>query len=319
MVRSLEDAPLIMVGADGTAISMAHRSVPVGPGAQGLVRPREVEQVVCGRATVDGAGVRLTRLLAEPLQRRLDPFLMLDAFKTDSAGESTGGFPERAHRGFETVTYMLEGRLRHRDSAGNASLLEPGGVQWATAGRGLVHSEIPEPQAGRMQGFQLWVNLGAKDKMVAPECRELPARAIPELTFPCGSRVRVIAGESHGVAGAVTRPLTEPIYLDITLRPGAVFEQPLPANFNAFVVVFKEAVEIGASTLVPDTSLAILANDQEADGVRITAPATLGDAARVLLIAGQPLNEPIVQYGPFVMNTDDQIHEALVDYQRGRF
>ncbi|MDB5816947.1 MAG: pirin family protein [Rhizobacter sp.] len=319
MVRSLGDASLIVVDADGTAMCTTHRASPTRPAPQRLERPRDVEQVVCGRATVDGAGVRLTRLLAEPLQRRLDPFLMLDAFNTDSVGEGTGGFPEHPHRGFETVTYMLEGRMRHRDSAGNASLLEPGGVQWMTAGRGLLHSEIPEPQAGRMQGFQLWVNLGAKDKMVAPEYRELPARAIPEVTFSCGSRVRVIAGECHGVAGAVTRPLTEPIYLDITLRPGAVFEQPLPANFNAFVVVFKEAVEIGASTLVPDTSLAVLANDKEADGVRITAPATLGDAARVLLIAGQPLNEPIVQYGPFVMNTDDQIHEALADFQRGKF
>jgi hypothetical protein len=209
--------------------------------------------------------------------------------------------------------------MRHRDSAGNAGLQEPGGVQWTTAGRGLLHSETPEPQAGRAQGFQLWVNLASRDKMGTPQYRDLPPEAIPELELPCGSRVRVIAGESHGVAGAVTRPLTEPLYLDITLRPGAVFEQPLPANFNAFLYVISQAVEVGAATCVPQAMLAILANDDEADGVRIAAAPDLAEAARVLLIAGQPLNEPIARYGPFVMNTDDEIHEALADFQRGRF
>ncbi|MDB5998331.1 MAG: hypothetical protein JWP52_30 [Rhizobacter sp.] len=289
-----------------------------------VTQPRRVERVVKGQPTSDGAGVRLTRVLSQPLQQRLDPFLMLDAFRTEAAGDYIGGFPDHPHRGFETVTYMIAGRMRHHDSVGNEGLLEPGGVQWMTAGRGILHSEMPEQQEGRMEGFQLWVNLGAKDKMTAPRYQDLPAKAIPEVALECGGRVRVIAGASQGVAGAVTRPTTEPLYLDITLPPGGVFEQPLPAGFNAFLYVFNAAVEVGPAsaneaTLVSDERMAILANEPGADGVRIAAPATLTDAARVLLIAGQPLHEPIVQYGPFVMNTPEQIHEALADFQRGAF
>ena len=175
---------------------------------------RSVERIVRGQPTSDGAGVKLTRVLTQPLQRRLDPFLMLDAFGSDAASDYVGGFPDHPHRGFETVTIMLDGRMRHHDSVGNVGLLEPGSVQWMTAGRGIVHSEMPEQEAGRMAGFQLWLNLAAKDKMTAPEYRDIPSAAVPVLALDSGASARVIAGASHGTAGAVARPTTEPIVLD---------------------------------------------------------------------------------------------------------
>ncbi len=202
---------------------------PLAPSASpALARPRSVERVVRGQPTSDGDGVKLTRVLTQPLQRRLDPFLMLDAFGSDAASDYIGGFPDHPHRGFETVTIMLAGRMRHRDSVGNVGLLEPGSVQWMTAGRGIIHSEMPEQDSGRMAGFQLWVNLAAKDKLCAPEYRDVPPAAVPVFTLANGVSVRVIAGASHGVTGAVTRPTTEPLVLDITLPPSAAFEQPLP-------------------------------------------------------------------------------------------
>ena len=283
----------------------------------GLTRSRRVERLVRGQPTSDGAGVKLTRVLTQNLQPRLDPFLMLDAFGSDSAGDYIGGFPDHPHRGFETVTIMKAGRMRHHDSVGNVGLLEPGSVQWMTAGRGIIHSEMPEQEQGRMAGFQLWVNLAAKDKLQPPAYRDVPPADVPVLTLASGVLVRVIAGTSHGVAGAVSRPVTEPLYLDLTLPPGTTFEQPLPAGHNAFVYVFGGSVAIGDDSVDTDR-MAILANDPAADGVRLTAPATLAEPARVLLIAGQPLNEPIAQHGPFVMNTTAQLHEAVADFQAGR-
>jgi quercetin 2,3-dioxygenase len=286
-----------------------------------LTTSRRVERLVRGQPTSDGDGVKLTRVLTQPLQKRLDPFLMLDAFGSDSASDYIGGFPSHPHRGFETVTYMLAGRMRHKDSVGNVGLLEPGSVQWMTAGRGIIHSEMPEQEEGRMAGFQLWVNLAAKDKLTAPAYRDVPPADVPVLTLESGATVRVIAGESHGVAGAVTRPTTEPLYLDIALPAGAVFEQALPATHNAFVYVHGGAVEI-EGTRVDSERMAILANDAmndatsdaAAEGVRIRA---LDADAKVLLIAGKPLNEPIAQYGPFVMNTQQEIFQAVDDFQSG--
>ena len=200
---------------------------------------RGVERVVRGQAASDGDGVKLTRVLTQPLQRRLDPFLMLDAFGSDAASDYVGGFPDHPHRGFETVTIMLEGRMRHRDSVGNVGLLEPGSVQWMTAGRGIIHSEMPEQEAGRMAGFQLWVNLAAADKMTrAGVPRHRARRACPCSTLPTARTVRVIAGASHGTAGAVTRPTTEPIVLDLALPPGRAFDAEIPAGHNAFAYVF---------------------------------------------------------------------------------
>ena len=281
-----------------------------------LVRhPRHVERVLAGTPTSDGAGVKLTRVLTQPLQRRLDPFLMLDAFGTDNPDDYIAGFPDHPHRGFETVTYMIAGRLRHRDSAGHEGLLQNGGVQWMTAGRGLVHSELPEQQEGRMEGFQLWLNLPADRKLCEPGYRDIASEQIPEFETAEGVRVRVIAGSSHGVAGAVQRERTEPLYLDLHLPAGAAFAQALPAAHNAFIYVYRGALEV-ADTPVAVQRMAILRNDAGSDGVQLRAGA---EGARALLIAGQPLNEPIAQYGPFVMNSNEQIFQAVEDFRAGRF
>ncbi|WP_088279277.1 pirin family protein [Ideonella sp. A 288] len=275
--------------------------------------PRRVERLVAGQATSDGAGVKLTRVLTQNLQHRLDPFLMLDAFGSDNPDDYIAGFPDHPHRGFETVTYMIAGRMRHRDSAGHEGLLENGGVQWMTAGRGVIHSEIPQQEEGVMEGFQLWLNLPGRDKMNAPWYRDFKATDLPKFTTPQGVAVTVIAGSSHGVDGAVTREATEPLYLDLHLGAGSRFEQPLPAGHNAFVYVYRGAVTI-AGQAVPVQRMALLANDAGTDGVVIEA----GAEARVLLIAGRPLKEPIAQYGPFVMNTQQEIYQALSDFRDGR-
>jgi hypothetical protein len=273
--------------------------------------PRTVERLVTGRATSDGAGVKLTRVLTQDLQRRLDPFLMLDAFGSDSADDYIAGFPDHPHRGFETVTYMLAGRMRHRDSAGNEGLLQSGGVQWMTAGRGVIHSELPEQSEGLMEGFQLWLNLPAKDKMTAPWYRDLQSAEVPEWR-DSGVIVRVIAGTSHDVAGAVQREGTAALYLDVHLAAGAVFDQLLPAQHNAFVYVYRGTATVGDQA-VPQQRMAILAN--QGDGVRVTAAS---GGARLLLMAGKPLNEPIAQYGPFVMNSQQEIFQAVEDFRAGR-
>jgi redox-sensitive bicupin YhaK (pirin superfamily) len=283
-----------------------------------VAHPRGIEQIVTGTATRDGDGVRLTRVLHHALQQRLDPFLMLDAFGSDNPGDYIGGFPDHPHRGFETVTYMIAGRMRHRDTGGNEGLLQNGGAQWMIAGRGLVHSEMPEQQDGVMEGFQLWLNLPAKDKLCAPWYRDIQSAEIPEYTTAEGVRVRVIAGHSNGVNGAVQRAHTEPLYLDIHLPPGAEFSQTLVPGHNAFVYVFRESIELGGSTLASQR-MAILGNAPDSDGVRLRASASNAQTARALLIAGQPLREPIAQYGPFVMNTREQIIEAVHDFQNGRF
>jgi redox-sensitive bicupin YhaK (pirin superfamily) len=282
--------------------------------SENVTKTRGVERVIGGQFVMDGAGVKINRVLTQPLQRRLDPFLMLDAFGSDKAGDYIAGFPEHPHRGFETVTYMLTGRMRHRDSAGNEGLVTNGGVQWMTAGRGVIHSEMPEQEEGLMEGFQLWLNLPARDKMSAPWYRDIPAEEVPRFTLDSGATVQVIAGASHGVAGAVQREGTQALYLDIELPAGASFEQPLPGGHNAFLYVFRGEVVVEGKG-VPQARMAILDNAKDADGVRIKAAAP----SRLLLIAGRPLNEPIAQHGPFVMNTQDELHQAVEDFRAGRF
>ena len=274
-------------------------------------QPRTVEHLIVGHPTSDGAGVKLTRVLTQNLQRRLDPYLMLDAFGSDNPDDYIAGFPDHPHRGFETITYMIAGRMLHRDSAGHEGLLENGGVQWMTAGRGVIHSEIPQQEHGVMEGFQLWLNLPGKDKMSAPWYRDFGAAELPRFTLDNGVAVTVIAGQSHGVTGAVTREATAPTYLDVHLPAGARFEQTLPAAHNAFVYVYRGEARLG-DTAVPVQRMAILRN--EGDGVLIEAQAD----TRLLLIAGQPLNEPIAQYGPFVMNTQQEIYQAVNDFRAGR-
>ena len=276
-----------------------------------ITQSRTVEQLVVGHATSDGAGVKLTRVLTQSLQHRLDPFLMLDAFGSNAPDDYIAGFPDHPHRGFETVTYMIAGRMRHRDNTGHEGLLESGGMQWMTAGRGVIHSEIPQQREGRMEGFQLWLNLSGKDKMCAPWYRDFAAADLPGFITDSGVGVTVIAGESHGITGAVTRQVTEPLYLDLYLPAGTRFTQRLAADHNAFVYVYRGEIAIAGQS-VPSQRMAILNNGS--DGVLIEAH----DEARALLIAGRPLGEPIAQYGPFVMNTEQEIYQALKDYREGR-
>lgn len=287
-----------------------------------LTTPRQVERLITGQRTSDGAGVKLTRLLTQDLQRRLDPFLMLDAFGSDQADDYIAGFPDHPHRGFETVTYMIAGRMRHRDSAGHEGLLENGGVQWMTAGRGVIHSELPEQEEGLMEGFQLWLNLPAADKMMPAWYQDFPGAAIPQWQAE-GVTVRVIAGQAmqpdgSELAGAVQRARTQPLYLDVHLAPGTRWTQALPASHHAFVVAYRGRIDLAGRLLEGSAGarMALLAQQADADHVAAYNPGP--DTARFLLIAGQPLGEPIAQYGPFVMNTQEQIYQAVADFRAGR-
>ncbi len=281
--------------------------------------PRSVEALVAGRATRDGAGVRLTRVLTGDLQQRLDPFLMLDQFGSNDPKDYGAGFPDHPHRGFETVTYMIAGRMRHRDSAGHEGLLQNGGVQWMTAGRGLIHSEMPEQEEGLMEGFQLWLNLPSHQKMCTPWYRDIQSESIPEVTTDAGVLVRVISGQSHGVQGALHRSAkdypTDPLYLDIHFSDNQAFTQSIPVGHNAFIYVYRGSLAVqsaqGTET-VPLQRMAILSHG--GDGVVLQGQA----GTRALLIAGQPLREPIAQYGPFVMNTREELLQAVEDFQAGR-
>jgi redox-sensitive bicupin YhaK (pirin superfamily) len=279
--------------------------------------PRPIEALVAGQATQDGAGVKLSRVLTREWQRRLDPFLMLDHFGSDQPDDYIAGFPDHPHRGFETITYMLAGRMRHRDSAGHEGLITDGGVQWMTAGRGVIHSETPEQSAGLMEGFQLWLNLPGRDKMCEPWYRDIPNAELPRVQGP-GVEVTVIAGtyrgQGHHQAGAVQREATQALYLDIRLQPGAHFEAELPPALNAFLYTARGEVMVG-ETLVPRQRMAVLANTPGSDGVALSAGP---QGAHLLLIAGQPLNEPIAQYGPFVMNTQAELRQAVDDFNSGR-
>ena len=281
--------------------------------AERVQKSRGVERLINGQFVMDGAGVRINRVLTHALQRRLDPFLMLDAFGSDKPGDYIAGFPEHPHRGFETISYMLAGSMRHRDSAGNEGLITDGGVQWMTAGRGVAHSEMPEQTDGLMEGFQLWLNLPAKDKMTTPWYRDIPDTEVPRFKTDAGATVKVIAGASHGVTGAVQRAHTEPLYLDVQLAANATFEQILPAGHNAFIYVYRGQV-VADEQNVPQTKMAIFNNDPTANGVRIVA----AQPGRFILVAGQPLNEPIAQHGPFVMNTQAELLQAVEDFKSGR-
>ncbi len=286
---------------------------------QTVRQARGLERLVRGQDTSDGAGVKLKRVLTHDLQQRLDPFLMLDAFGSDKPGDYIAGFPNHPHRGFETVTYMIAGRMRHRDSRGHEGLLENGGVQWMTAGRGLVHSEMPEQEEGVMEGFQLWLNLPSQRKMCDPWYRDIPSSEIPEAHLPGGLRVRVIAGVCAGVAGAISRDQTEPLYLDMHFdgaNDAAALSHALPAHHNALVYPYRGALEVCGATgsqSVPQAHMGVLRN--EGDGLVLRA----ASGTRAIVIAGQPLKEPIAQYGPFVMNTREELMQAVDDFRAGKF
>ncbi|HMK68143.1 MAG TPA: pirin family protein [Stellaceae bacterium] len=284
-------------------------SASVSPPAAGTERP--VARLVRGLPASDGAGVRLTRVIGQPALSELDPFLLLDEFRSDDPGDYIAGFPDHPHRGFETVTYLIAGRMRHADNKGHAGLLGPGSVQWMTAGRGIVHSEMPEQENGLLQGFQLWVNLPAARKMTAPRYQEIAATGIPEVALDSGVRARVIAGSFAGASGPIDATATAPLYLDLSMPAQSALSIPVPAGHNAFAYVFEGGVAI-AGTEVPTSALAVLGTG-DTIAIRAAAP------ARLLLVAGKPLAEPVARYGPFVMNTELEIREAIRDYQNGRF
>jgi quercetin 2,3-dioxygenase len=280
-----------------------------------------IARKVRGLPTSDGAGVKLRRVIGTQQLPDLDPFLMLDEFGTDRAEDYIAGFPDHPHRGFETVTYMLDGRMRHRDNHGNEGLLVPGAVQWMTAGRGVVHSEMSEQQEGRMRGFQLWVNLPAALKMGEPRYQEFAPERMPVVHPAGGVVVKVIAGEVADASGAAVRgpimqPATDPLYLDIELAPDISWTLVLPAGHNAFVYVYEGAISVGAgedARPVETQELGVLGGGEQLS-LRSTA-----DGARLILVAGRPLNEPVARHGPFVMNTREELMQAFVDYQEGRF
>jgi quercetin 2,3-dioxygenase len=278
---------------------------------------RGVVRVVRGMPTSDGAGVKLRRVIGQPELPELDPFLMLDEFGTDSADDYIAGFPEHPHRGFETVTYMLDGRMRHRDNHGHEGVLVPGSVQWMTAGRGIVHSEMPQQQEGRMRGFQLWLNLPARDKMSEPKYQEFGPDRIPVATPGAGVSVKVIAGEVGAVKGPISQPATDPTYLDVALDAGAQYVHELPGQHAAFMYVYEGSVRVGQGakeSVVKSGELAVLG-----EGTEVRLVGDSDGTSRAILVAGNPLREPVARYGPFVMNTREQLIQAVEDFQKGRF
>jgi redox-sensitive bicupin YhaK (pirin superfamily) len=271
---------------------------------------RTILQRVPAFEVTEGAGVTVHRSIGTPALRNLDPFLMLDHFGSDNPDEYIAGFPDHPHRGFETVTYMLDGHMEHRDSMGNQGNLQPGGVQWMKAASGVIHSEMPKQTNGLMRGFQLWINLPASEKMSNPAYQEFSTAAIPEVSLN-GGRVRVLAGEFDGTRGVISDPSTDVLYLDVALPADAPFSLPLDATRNAFVYVFEGSARLASDSLAKHT-LAVLGSG---DAVNITAGA---DGARFILVAGRPIGEPVVQYGPFVMNSREEIEQAFADYRDGK-
>jgi hypothetical protein len=280
---------------------------------------RTLQQVIRAMAASDGAGVKLKRSIGQSPAARLDPFLMLDEFGTENPDDYIAGFPDHPHRGFETVTYMLDGHMLHQDHLGNRGDLKSGDVQWMTAGRGIIHSEMPQQREGRMRGFQLWINLPAAEKMKPAMYRDIPAAQIPAVVLAGGGRAKVIAGTLAVDGAATPGPIqglsTAPLYFDVELKAGGSFAHGITAGHNAFLYVYEGDVAVGAAggaRALPRHSAGVLS---DGDDVAVTAA---GDGARFILLAGRPLREPVVQHGPFVMNTQDEIEQAIRDYQAGR-
>jgi redox-sensitive bicupin YhaK (pirin superfamily) len=267
-------------------------------------------------AAEDGAGVKLTRVIGQPQLPDLDPFLMLDEFGSDDPGAYIAGFPDHPHRGFETVTYMLAGNMRHHDNKGNVGLLGPGSVQWMTAGRGIVHSEMPEQQQGLMRGFQLWINLPAKDKMCAPRYQDIAPELVPQVAVAPGVTAKILVGELAGARGPVEGGATEPFYIDLAFEAGATAEIALPAAHNGFVYVYEGALDVGETAAAKRLAKATIGVLSTGEALRLAAGPS---GAQAILIAGKPLREPVAKYGPFVMNTRAELEQAFADFQAGRF
>ena len=283
------------------------------------MQTRTLKQVINSIPTTDGGGVRLLRSLGQSQALRLDPFLMLDEFSSMNADDYIAGFPDHPHRGFETVTYMLDGHMLHQDHLGNRGDLMPGSVQWMTAGRGIIHSEMPQQESGRMRGFQLWVNLPAQEKMKPAAYRDIQPEKIPLLTMQGGGEVKIIAGsaqiEDQTVSGPIQGLSTEPLFLDVRLPAGGLWVHPIARELNAFVYVYEGKVEVGPMT--ERRPLATHAAGVLADGDRMEVQAGK-EGASFLVLAAKPLREPVVQYGPFVMTTRDEIEQAIADYRNGQ-
>jgi quercetin 2,3-dioxygenase len=281
--------------------------------------PRTLQRAIESIPTSDGAGVKLRRSIGQSAWARVDPFLMLDHFSTDNADDYIAGFPAHPHRGFETVTYMLDGHMRHEDHLGHTGDLKGGGVQWMTAGRGIIHSEMPQQEAGRMRGFQLWINLPAKEKMKPAGYRDIQPEEIPVVALPDGVEVKVIAGtlDASGVKtpGPIQGVTTDPLYLDVELPAGARFSHPVAPGYHAFVYPFEGSVEVGPKGKQRHLKMHNAGILSDGDSIELTGSA---EGGRVILLAGKPLLEPIVQYGPFVMNTREEIEQAMDDYQNGK-
>ncbi len=271
---------------------------------------RTIHQRVPAYEVTEGAGVTVHRSIGTPALRNLDPFLLLDHFGSDNPDEYIAGFPDHPHRGFITFTYMLDGHMQHRDSMGNQGELKPGAVQWMKAASGVIHSEMPRQANGLMRGFQLWINLPASEKLSDPAYQEFSADAIPEVALKAG-QVRILAGEFDGTRGVIDDPATDVLYLDVTLPAHAAFSLPLDVSRNAFVYVFEGRAQLENDELSQHT-LAVLG---AGDTVDINAGA---DGARFILVAGRPIGEPVVQHGPFVMNTRAEIEQAIADYRDGK-
>ena len=278
---------------------------------------RSIKKIVSGVKTSDGDGVKLTRLIGSSQLDMLDPFLLLDCFESDQAEDYIGGFPTHPHRGFETVTYLLNGKMRHKDSAGNEGVIEPGGVQWMTAARGILHSEMPEQEHGLLKGFQLWVNLPSHAKMNKPQYQEFLPNAMAYEQSNNGTKINVIAGTTNqGTTGAVTNVYSEPLYLDVHLPEGQVLTQSITLNHNAFIYVIEGEVSVQSADhfdAIAATKLAVLT-----DGEQVSIVGGQ-QSSRFLLIAGKPFNEPVARHGPFVMNTREQLLQAFDDFNQGKF
>jgi len=278
-------------------------------------RTRSIAKVAKAMQTSDGAGVRLQRSLGTPEVPIVDPFLMLDEFRSDDPSDYIAGFPPHPHRGFETVTYMLAGSMQHKDSVGNTGNLRAGSVQWMTAARGIIHSEMPKQEDGLMWGFQLWVNLPAKDKLGDPRYQDIDPSEIPEQPLADGGSVRVVAGRFADRVGPVGGVATQPVMLDVSLPAGGSLDVPIPAGHNGFAYVFEGRARLGdREAAIERGHLAVL--EREGDGLRIAAVGEAG--TRVLLVAGKPIGEPVARYGPFVMNTREELEQAFRDYQSGQ-
>lgn len=277
---------------------------------------RKIADIVEPKSVIEGAGVKLRRSIATRRLNYVDPFLLFDHFGSDDPRDYLSGFPMHPHRGIETVTYMLAGLVDHKDSIGNAGTIGAGDVQWMTSGGGILHEEMPKPKDGRMEGFQLWVNLPARLKMSRPRYQEIPAATIPVVRRPDGVTVRVVAGESEGVKGPVTEIAADPEYLDVTVPAGVEYVQPVPAGHAALAYVFEGDGVFGGEgeQVVPSPRMVVFG-----DGDRVRAKAAGKEPVRFLLLSGKPLREPIARYGPFVMNTQEEIERALEDLRRGTF